>query len=50
MGVEGSVITAMCVVNDSIWLAESTGLIRVYWCVLCFHIFHMPLDWLVVLA
>uniref|UniRef100_A0A915AF19 non-specific serine/threonine protein kinase n=1 Tax=Parascaris univalens TaxID=6257 RepID=A0A915AF19_PARUN len=30
VGVEGSVITAMCVVNDSIWLAESTGLIRVY--------------------
>ncbi|KHN76855.1 Leucine-rich repeat serine/threonine-protein kinase 1 [Toxocara canis] len=30
VGVEGTVVTAMCVVNDSIWLAESTGLIRVY--------------------
>ncbi|MFH4976292.1 hypothetical protein AB6A40_003001 [Gnathostoma spinigerum] len=29
IGIEDTVITAMCIVNDTVWMAESTGLIRI---------------------
>ena len=28
---EESFVTAMCLVEDTIWLGELTGIIRVYW-------------------
>lgn len=30
MNADRTVISAMCVVNDSVWLAESTGILRIY--------------------
>ncbi|VDN39814.1 unnamed protein product [Gongylonema pulchrum] len=31
LGTDRTVILAMCTINENVWLAESTGILRIYW-------------------